>query len=89
MLTKILFTIVVIAGVAIFYRQKAERENAARAVAQTDVADTESAIAPRTLAYIIIGLLVSVSIGFFIVNWQQDNRVVNIRVTAENGEVVT
>lgn len=89
MLTKILFTIVVIAGVAIFYRQKAERENAARIASQPVTPEAESAVSPRTLAYILIGVLIAVSVGFFIVSWQQDNRIITIRVTAENGAVVS
>jgi len=90
MLTKILFTIVVIVGVAIFYRNKAQHENEARLRARQSTGPEEAAsLAPRTLAYILIGVLVAISIGVFAYSWQRNNKVVNIRVTGENGETVT
>ncbi len=85
MLTKILFTIVVIAGVAIFYRQKAEKENAKR---QTPATPDQGSVPPKTMAYIIIGVLLAASAVVFFLNWQTANEVVNIRVTSESGEVV-
>jgi len=88
MLTKILFTVIVIVGVAIFYRQKAEKEGPTRAQ-QAAAQEAEASVSPHTLAYIIIGVLVAISIAVFAVSWQRDNRVVNIRVTAESGDVVT
>jgi len=53
MLTKILFTVIVIVGVAIFYRQKAEKQNLDRAK-QAESTVAEASISPRTLAYILI-----------------------------------
>ncbi|MBX2869667.1 MAG: hypothetical protein KTR18_13380 [Acidiferrobacterales bacterium] len=88
MLTKILFTFVVIVGVAIFYRQKAEKENAARTQKNQDV-QAEASLQPRTLAYILIAVLVAISMGVFAFSWQRDNQIVNIRVTAESGNTVT
>ncbi len=88
MLTKILFTVVVIIGVAIFYRQKAEKENAGR-VQASQAEETEASIKPRTLAYILIGVLVAISVTVFAFSWQRDNQIVNIRVTAESGDTVT
>lgn len=84
MLTKILFTIVVVVGVALFFRTKNEPAAARETAAPVD----EAAPSTRTLAYILIAILVTISIGVFFYKWQQDNRIVNIRVTTESGEVV-
>lgn len=82
---KILFTIAVIIGVAIFYRQKAEATRTARPQPQGD----DDAMPVRTLAYVLIGVLIIISVGVFAYNWQENNTVINIRVTSEGGNVVT
>jgi len=86
MLTKILFTLVVIIGVAIFYRNKAMVENKARE--KQAQALQEDSISTRALAYVMIGVLIAISIAVFGYNWQQNNRIFNIKVTASSGEVV-
>ena len=84
MLSKILFTIVVIIGVALFFRNK----NAANAPQETAPPPAEAAPSTRAIAYALIAILVVISVGVFFYKWQQDNRIVNIRVTTETGEVV-
>lgn len=84
MLTKILFTIVVVVGVALFFRTK----NEATASRETPPPSKETAPSTRAIAYALIGILVAISIGVFLYKWQQDNRIVNIRITTESGEVV-
>lgn len=86
MLTKILFTLLVIIGVALFYRNKTSMTKAApnsRAIKEPD-----GSLSTRSLAYILIGVLVAISIGVFTYNWHQQNRIVDIKVTAETGEVI-
>ena len=82
MLTKILFTLVVIIGVAIFYRNKGMQEQ--RSGAKPASEQSDDSIPTRTLAYIMIGLLVAISIGVFAYNWQQNKRIFNIKVTFRN-----
>ena len=84
MILKILFTIVVVVGVALFFRTKNESDKPRAAV--EPVAD--GAPSTRAVAYVLVGILVAISIGVFVYKWQQDNRIVNIRVTTESGEVV-
>ncbi len=84
MLTKILFTIVVVVGVALFFRTK----NEATVSRETPPPSKETAPSTRAIAYALIGILVAISIGVFLYKWQQDNRIVNIRITTESGEVV-
>lgn len=85
MIVKILFTIAVIIGVAIFYRQKAA---GAEAAARQPANDTDS-MPVRTLAYVLIGVLIIISVGVFAYNWQENNTVITIRVTSDGGNVVT
>ena len=49
---------------------------------------SRAAPSTRAIAYVLIGILVAISVGVFFYKWQQDNRIVNIRVTTESGEVV-
>ena len=86
MLTKILFTLLVIIGVAVFYRNKSA---AATAKSRSIPPPTQDNSLPtRTLAYILIGLLITISIGIFAYNWHQQNRIIDIKVTSESGEVI-
>ncbi len=86
MLTKILFTLLVVVGVALYIRAS---KTPSRKAPTRDMPETESGSAPstRALVYALIGLLVAVSIGVFLYKWQQDNRIIEIRVTTESGEV--
>ena len=85
MLTKILFTTVVVVGVALFFRNK----NEATVTREAPPPAAEPAPSTRTIAYVLIAILVVISVGVFFYKWQQDNRIVNIRVTTESGEVVS
>ena len=86
MLTKILFTLLVIIGVALFYRNKA---STTKAVTNSPASnESDGTLSTRSLAYILIGILVAVSIGIFTYNRHQQNRIVDIKVTAETGEVI-
>jgi hypothetical protein len=86
MLTKILFTLLVIIGVALFYRNKpAAKTETSRGIPPPS---QDSSLPTRTLAYILIGVLIAISIGIFAYNWHQQNRIVDIKVTSESGEVI-
>jgi len=87
MLTKILFTIVVIIGVIIFFRNKQTSTAAARPrpAPITAVVEQGSSISTRTLAYGLIGALVAISLLVFVVSWHSSNRIVNIRVISDGG----
>lgn len=92
MITKILFTVVIIIAVAIFYRQKADSAQAnerANSRAGSPGDGTENALPTRTLAYALIGILIAISVAVFGWNWQQSNKIVNIRVTSDGGEVIS
>jgi hypothetical protein len=87
MLTKILFTIVVIIGVIIFFRNKQTNANAARPrpAPATATAEQGGSISTRTLAYGLIAVLVAISLLVFVISWHSSNRIVNIRVISDGG----
>ena len=85
MLTKILFTIIVVIGVALFFRTKKHPPG----VRETAESGQGSAPSTRTVVYVLLAVMVAVSVGVFVYKWQQDNRVIEIRVTTESGEVVS
>ncbi|MGI9319332.1 MAG: hypothetical protein ACR2QW_18540 [bacterium] len=85
MLTKILFTLLVIIGVAIFYRNKS---TATAVAAKAKPVEAEGSLPTRTLAYILIGVLIAISASIFVYSRHQDNRIINIKVTSEGGDVV-
>ncbi len=86
MLTKIVFTLVVIIGVALFYRNKQSGTQPTRTKPKPD--PPQGPPSTRALAYIMLGILVAISCAVFAYHWHRDNRIVNIRVTAEGSEVV-
>ena len=86
MLSKIFFTLVVIIGVVLFYRNKRMREQPANPAPSAQ--EAEGPLSTHTLAYIMIGILVAISGAVFAYNWHQNNRIVNIQVTSEGNEVV-
>ena len=80
MLTKILFTLVVIIVVALVYKTKtAKRPRVVQPVSQ------EGSLPVRFVAYAIIGVLILVSATIFFFKYQADNRIVNITVISEDG----
>ena len=81
MLTKILFTLVVIIVVALVFKTKAAPKT--RMVEVSEPA--EGSLSVKTVAYLIVGILVIISATIFVFKYQSDNRIVNIRVIAEDG----
>ena len=89
MLTKILFTILVIVGVLVFFRYKQGLgpRDAKRKTAQNDE-QPGSSLPTRTIAYLMLGLLIALSALIFVFHYHEENRIVNIRVTSQSGESI-
>ena len=81
MLTKILVTLVVIIVVALVFRTK----TAPRRARVVEPAEQAGSLSVRTVAYIIIAVLVIISSTIFFFKYQSDNRIVNITVISEDG----
>jgi len=87
MLTKILFTLLVIVGVMMFYRTKNMGAAGQQSQPEPEV-KTTGVLSTRRLAYLLIGVLVAISISIYVYHWNQGNRIVNIKVTSDGGETV-
>jgi Na+/H+ antiporter NhaC len=80
MLTKIIFTLIVIVIVALVFRNK-QASRPAEKVQPTDV----GSLSTRTVAYCILALLITISITVFIFSYRADNQIITIRVISEDG----
>ena len=83
MLSKILFTLVVIIGVVIFFRNKQAQSPAKTGGKTAAVVEESKSVSPRIVAYGLLGALVGVSILLFALNWRSENRIVTIRVISD------
>jgi len=88
-ITKIFFTMLVIVVVGMIFKS----QNQSRAAAQSEPRarakepDEPKSLAPKTVAYMLIGLLIVVSgaVGYF--SWSDANQVVTIRVINASGSL--
>ncbi len=90
MLTKILFTIIVVITVMIFFRHKQMQNLAARARPAKKpqaVKKPSSSLSVQTVAYLMIAILVAISVMIFIFSRDSANRIVNIRVINTDGSM--
>ena len=87
MITKIFFTMLVIIVVGMIFRSQNQGKTAATSAPQTreDSADKSASLAPKTVAYLLIALLIIVSgmVAYF--SWSDANQVVTLRVVNASG----
>jgi len=88
MLTKILFTLLVIVGVALFFRNKAESRPRPSPTQSTPEKETRS-LSTRLIAYLMIAILIAISVLIFVINYSSENRIVTIRVISESGTAIS
>lgn len=81
MLTKILFTLAVIIVVALVFKTKTAPKTRVVEVSESQ----EGSLSVRTVAYLIIGVLIIISATVFVFKYRSDNQIINIRVIAEDG----
>ncbi len=81
MLTKILITVAVILIVAIVFRTKAAPTRA-RTV---KTPDEPSNLSVRGVTYSLLGILLLIAAGVFIIKFQADNKIITIRVISGDG----
>lgn len=84
MLTKILVTILVILAVITFYRVKNSGRvtQAARRLESRSPAEKRFG---RLVAYGFVALLILISAGWYALHWQEQHRIITIRVIGESG----
>lgn len=84
MLTKILVTALVVVAVLTFYRVK-NSERVANAARQIEARTPTDKRFGRMMAYGFAGLLMLVSVVWYGLYWQEQHRVITIRVIGESG----
>ena len=80
MLTKILFTLVVIVIVALVFRVKTEKNKPAK-----PSVETPSKISAAFVAYTLLGLIAAISALVFVLHWQDQHEIISIQVTSGQG----
>ncbi|MDH3690537.1 MAG: antitermination protein NusG [Gammaproteobacteria bacterium] len=92
MITKILFTAAVIAGVIAFYRVRSQHRTkpVEESSPETSSPATRGKLDPAHLtAYGIVAVLLSIGAVLYYLDWAEDHRVVSIRViNTQTGETV-
>jgi len=91
MITKIFFTMLVIVIVGMIFRTK-NQEQARQARANKPARHTADeqqpdSLAPRTVAYLLIGLLITVSGVVYYFSWTDANTLVKLRVINASGNL--
>ena len=84
MLIKILFTLLVIVGVLLFFRNKSEIR-AKPDTEKTTKASATRSLSTRTISYLMLAVLIAISALIFVLNHHDENRIVNIRVITDSG----
>lgn len=82
MLSKILLTLTVIIAVVFYIKQKNRRQQKP----EHEIEHDSDSLSPRTLAYILIGILVATAIALFGYKWHQDNQLLVLTITNDNGQ---
>ena len=81
MLTKILITLAVIIIVALVFRTKATPA----ASPTVKPPDEPGALSVRGVTYALLGILLLIAAGVFIIKFQADNKIITIRVISDDG----
>jgi hypothetical protein len=83
-LTKILVTILVILAVITFYRIK-NSGRVTEAARRLEARTPEDNRFGRMVAYGFVGLLILISAGWYALHWQEQHRIITIRVISDSG----
>ena len=86
MLTKIIFTLVVIVIVALIFRTKTGPARLRHAI---DNDQDSGGISARFVAYTLLALVIATSALVFVLHWNEQHRIMNIQVTDSQGQSVT
>lgn len=87
MIGKVFFTMVVIVVVGMLFRSKGRTQNATQTSNQatTSAQGEAGSLAPKTVAYMLVGLLIIVSGLVYYYSWSDANRLINLQVISANG----
>ena len=87
MIGKVFFTMLVIVVVGMLFRSKGRTQNATQTSNQatTNAQGEAGSLAPKTVAYMLVGLLIIVSGLVYYYSWSDANRLINLQVISANG----
>lgn len=86
MMTKIMFTVIVIVIVGMIFAKRSN-EQIAKVKAANQSKEPEGSISSRALAYSLIALLIMVSGVVYYFSWSSDNQLVTLRLVGLGGHV--
>jgi hypothetical protein len=87
MITKIFFTMMVLIIVGMIFRSQSQSKDSPRS-RQSNVGknkDEPASLAPKTVAYMLVGLLIVVSGVVYYFSWLDSNQLVTLRVINAGG----
>lgn len=82
MITKVLFTMLVIIVVGMLFKSSSQAPGSPRRASRNQA---ETGLAPKTVAYLLVGLLIIVSSVVYYFSWSDANQLVKLRVVGANG----
>ena len=86
MLSKLIFTALVVATVILYLRYKQRRgKTPGHSPPASTHREQARSLSAQTLAYALIGLLVAVSLTVFVLDWRAGNQIVQLRVISTGG----
>ena len=85
MLLKILITFGVILLVALIFRVKQPQTTATKHKAEATQKEERSS---NLVIYSLLGVIIAISTLIFVLNWNEQHRIINVRVTDNQGEVI-
>ncbi|MBL11029.1 MAG: hypothetical protein CL402_11035 [Acidiferrobacteraceae bacterium] len=85
MLLKILITLAVILIVALIFRVKQPQNKATQHRAESTQKDRGSS---NLVIYSLLGVIIAISTLIFVLNWNEQHRIINVRVTNNQGDII-
>ena len=85
MLLKVFFTIAVILAVALIFRVKQPQKPVS---SPKKVDNKKTGVSSNIIVYTLLGLIITISALIFALNWTEQHRIINIRITNSQGETV-
>ena len=85
MLLKVFFTLAVILAVALIFRVKQPQKPVS---SPKRVESKKTGVSSNIIVYTLLGLIITISALIFALNWSEQHRIINIRITNGQGEAV-
>lgn len=84
MLLKVFITLAVILAVALIFRVKQPQKSATPSEKDSS---KKIGVSSNVVVYALLAFIISISILIFALNWTEQHRIINIRITNTQGEI--